>query len=397
MKGYLSNYFEAVVAKRLSAVEADALCSNQHEFNGTTEFKKLLGKDKNIFDAFIIYLADDETDFIKSPCKLTWYDARENHPTRTEYRLYYQTTSSLSLAEAGDLLILCKGKDNRLIVFITENGSTKENQLIWLFDLDEDVILHKYDFVEFENNRSELTYLGNLILEELGIDISDNFVENNYLEIINKEFPTGFPYTKVFSQFARSKSKIRSSIKNPDEAIIHWMEFEEILFRTFEKFIIEKQIKKGFSTVDEFISYSLSVQNRRKARAGKAFENHLYQIFTDNSVKFSCNEKTELKSRPDFLFPGIKEYKNPDYPTKNLRMLAVKTSCKDRWRQVLAEAKRIPQKHLITLEPGISEDQTNEMISMNLQLVLPQSILPSYNEKQRSKLITLKDFISLVN
>ena len=42
-------------------------------------------------------------------------------------------------------------------------------------------------------------------------------------------------------------------------------------------------------------------------------------------------------------------------------MLAAKTSCKDRWRQVLAEADRIRTKHLLTLEPAISKIQTAEM------------------------------------
>lgn len=36
-------------------------------------------------------------------------------------------------------------------------------------------------------------------------------------------------------------------------------------------------------------------------------------------------------------------------------MLAAKTSTKDRWRQVLDEAGRIPDKHLFTIAPaGIS-------------------------------------------
>jgi hypothetical protein len=77
-------------------------------------------------------------------------------------------------------------------------------------------------------------------------------------------------------------------------------------------------------------------------------------------------------------------------------MLAAKKSCKDRWRQVLAEAHRIPRKHLITLEPGISQDQTDEMISKNLQLVLPKGIFPSYTGKQQSYLMTLGNFIGLV-
>jgi hypothetical protein len=77
-------------------------------------------------------------------------------------------------------------------------------------------------------------------------------------------------------------------------------------------------------------------------------------------------------------------------------MLGVKTSCKDRWRQVLAEADRIEQKHLATLEPGISQEQTAEMASKNLCLVLPESLHSSYQKQQLKGIINLKQFIELV-
>ncbi|MFN2369176.1 MAG: type II restriction endonuclease [Desulfurivibrionaceae bacterium] len=46
-----------------------------------------------------------------------------------------------------------------------------------------------------------------------------------------------------------------------------WMEREEILFRTMEKHLIGERLSQGFDgDVDSFISFSLSVQNRRKSR-----------------------------------------------------------------------------------------------------------------------------------
>jgi hypothetical protein len=77
-------------------------------------------------------------------------------------------------------------------------------------------------------------------------------------------------------------------------------------------------------------------------------------------------------------------------------MLGAKTTCKDRWRQILSEAKRISRKHLFTLEPGISEKQTDQMKSEGLSLVVPESIKPSYNNRQRSWLINLESFIEIV-
>jgi len=77
-------------------------------------------------------------------------------------------------------------------------------------------------------------------------------------------------------------------------------------------------------------------------------------------------------------------------------MLAVKTSCKDRWRQVLAEADRISPKHLLTLEPAISEAQTNEMQASRLQLVLPSPLHETYRAPQREWLMDVAGFLALI-
>ena len=77
-------------------------------------------------------------------------------------------------------------------------------------------------------------------------------------------------------------------------------------------------------------------------------------------------------------------------------MLGVKSTCKDRWRQVLAEAARIEQKHLLTLEPGISRNQTSEMEAQLLRLVVPTDLHPTFDKAQQSWLMSIRDFIILV-
>jgi hypothetical protein len=77
-------------------------------------------------------------------------------------------------------------------------------------------------------------------------------------------------------------------------------------------------------------------------------------------------------------------------------MLGVKSTCKDRWRQVLTEAERISHKHLMTLETAISTNQTDEMRAKHLQLVLPVSLHATYTSDQQKWLMKVGDFISLV-
>jgi hypothetical protein len=100
-------------------------------------------------------------------------------------------------------------------------------------------------------------------------------------------------------------------------------------------------------------------------------------------------------AKPDFVFPGISHYHDPDFPSTRLTMLGVKSTCKDRWRQVLSEARRVDNKHLFTLEPGISENQTTEMTENKLTLVLPKSLHESYKPAQKARLMELCDFIRL--
>ncbi len=62
-QGYLSQYFEGVALKRLSAVEADVIRSNQHEFNGVESLRSILGEPsgKVRFAARFLYLSPTRT------------------------------------------------------------------------------------------------------------------------------------------------------------------------------------------------------------------------------------------------------------------------------------------------------------------------------------------------
>ena len=393
-QGYLSAYFRGITAKRLSAVEAEPSRSNQHEFNGAAQLKEIFGVEKRTFQARFVYLGGQEDDYIADTGFLTWYDARERHATRTEYRLYYPTTSVSELAEQGDLLIIGILPDETALVIIAEAGSRYESNLSWLFNLHgEDMTMFSIKDIDAGDDAA-LDFASRLILDEIGVEGFE--ADENYLEVMIDRFGNHFPTTRIFSEYARQTLTEISASSNPDEALVAWMEREEVLFRTLERYIVGGRVSEGFQDVDIFISYSLSVQNRRKSRAGHALENHLEQVFKENAVRYSRGRETENRAKPDFVFPGIDEYHNPRFPVKKLTMLGVKSTCKDRWRQVLSEAARVNDKHLLTLEPGITENQTVEMQAHRLQLVLPRNLHETYSVSQRACLMDITDFIGLV-
>ena len=91
------------------------------------------------------------------------------------------------------------------------------------------------------------------------------------------------------------------------------MAHEEKLFRRLEHHAAADSMRNGLLTgnvadVDGFIRYSLSIQNRRKVRAGYALEHHLEEIFRSFYLKYDRQAVAEHKSKPDFLFPGAREY-----------------------------------------------------------------------------------------
>jgi hypothetical protein len=401
-KGYLSQYFEGVAVKTLSAVEADVLTSNQHEFNGVEGLRNILGEPdgKERYPAKFLYLTDNEDEPIMEEGFLTWYDARqkarvERGVMRWEYRLYFPTNLVSQCANAGDILVIAKRPDNTLLSIVAEAGTTISQQILWLFGVSD--LSHPGFSVrdELETEQDRIEFASRFILESLGIPVEIS--EDTYLDEMIRKFSGGFPTTKEFSAFSRSTLQDIQFQDGHDEVLMAWMEREEILFRTLEKHIIGERLSQGFDgDVDGFISFSLSVQNRRKSRAGLALENHLEILFKECGIRYSRTPITENKSKPDFIFPGENEYHDVRFDSLRLTMLGVKSSCKDRWRQVLAEADRIDKKHLLTLEAAISKSQTDEMQSKNLQLVLPRALHNTYSNEQQNWIMDVAGFTELV-
>ena len=389
--GYLSQYFEGVIAKKLSVVEADGGKSNQHEFNAVAAMKALFGEHRQKFPAQFMFL-DDENEPVTDNGYLTWYDAREKHPTRSEYRLFFPTTAVSQAASANDILFIALRTDKTALVIVAAGNSSIASQLAWLFGINTN---DQFTVVtELEEEKNRLEYVSKLVLNQIGVEIEEE--NDDYLDEMLDHFDGAFPATKVFSDYARSTLTGLDVRDNPDTVLLSWMEQEDRLFRILEKHLIQQRVAEGFPDVESFISYSLSVQNRRKSRVGQALENHFEVVLRTYGIHYDRSKYTENRSKPDFIFPGVKEYHDPAFPVDRLAMLGSKTTCKDRWRQVLAEANRIEIKHLLTLEAAISTYQTDEMQSNNLQLVIPRPIHKTYTPAQQSWLMDVSSFLTLL-
>lgn len=397
-RGYLSEYFEGVAMKTLSGVDITPAKSNQHEIGTTEDMRAFMGipEDKEYLSTRFIYLDDESENPVVDDGRLTYYDTRRNQPKRNaEYRCYYTSNRITQMAAEGDTMFVAKRQVGGMLVVVAAKGSTASNQLKWLFGF-ADLLSDDYAVragLESENDR--IGFAGTFILESIGIVVE--YDATNFLDQMLHKFKGQFPAAKVFSKYARSTLKHLDPRDDPDGVLMAWMEREEMLFRTLEKHLIDAWLRNEFNgEAEQFMQKSLSLQQRRKSRAGSALESHLASVFDALQLRYSTQVRTENNAKPDFLFPGRDEYHDPGFDGGMLTMLGVKTTCKDRWRQVLSEAQRIPNKHLLTLESAISENQTDEMTAWALTLVVPKPLQVSYTVNQQQWLWGVSDFAKFV-
>lgn len=241
---------------------------------------------------------------------------------------------------------------------------------------------------------------GNQWIDRNRIISPDDRVRDAFNEFVNQM--TDFPDTVRMAEFARqcicnAYGYNQKDIATQSDAIIlRWIDAEYRLFAGLEEKIYRPIYTQPFTCCQDLLAFSNSILNRRKSRAGKSLEHHLASIFIAADLKFEEQVVTEGNKRPDFIFPDGESYHNFEFPADKLTMLGAKTTCKDRWRQVLNEANRIERKHLFTLQQGISRNQLAEMRDEQLTLVVPRSNISLFDHEFHDNILSLNDFIGMV-
>jgi hypothetical protein len=173
------------------------------------------------------------------------------------------------------------------------------------------------------------------------------------------------------------------------------MEAEYKLFRLAERQICQSEIVRIKKDVDDFLRTASSILNRRKSRAGRSLENHVEFLLNRARVPFEM--RPDIDGKPDVIMPDCVSYHNTDYPVEKLLVVGIKTTCKDRWRQVLNEGRRVRPKYIITIQQGISSSQLNEMSAAQVTLVVPRHLHKYYPAHRSITLLDFEEFVSLAH
>lgn len=316
-----------------------------------------------------------QDDFYTDAC-FTWYESKnELRITRFTRGFPFKGPDY-----TGALFILIKNTDDDYAGFIFNT----EDEI--------DEFFNAFGLTPAETNRP-------IDLNRTDTSLREQKAINEFIEGLSVEFPS----SEVMSSAARmiwyaaflNKSV---TVSNPDKALLDWTDEEYKLFKALEHARYGDSIANGFSSVDAFISYANQVLNRRKSRAGKSLEHHLAAVFDENNIAYTAQAITEGNKRPDFIFPSEVAYHDFSFPVQKLASLAAKTTCKDRWRQILNEADRLRdgKKYLCTLQQGISAMQLDEMEAEQVVLVVPKPYIQTYPKEKQSSIWTLSKFVSYI-
>lgn len=302
--------------------------------------------------------------------------------TRNEYRLtrFGRGFPYLQDENIGDLLVIAKKSNDYYEAFVLQ------------FDEEID------EFLAALNISS--TDINGIIPKQFEQTAEDKLLQC-FLAFINSlkvEFPPTIELATNARNCYNGAYGVTSKLiqKNPDKEILGWLGAEFQLFKAIENNRYSQRIKTPFATVEELVETANTILNRRKSRAGKSLEHHLTEVFSIFQLSYATQAVTEDNKKPDFLFPNVEAYLNPKYDDKKLVVLASKTTCKDRWRQVMNEADRVKTKHLFTLQQGISKNQLEEMYKYGVCLVVPKPYLTSFPPEFRERILTLDTFVSHV-
>ena len=390
--GSLNDYFEIVLSKRLSGTDIDRHISHGHELGGFAKLRPFLGDERRVVLAHYVYLDDEGS--VSVPSQTTWYDSRWNKPHRgPEFRLYYPDVEPVNRAREGDLTLAALTRECQLLFVFVDSDSQRQDDVKWLFGIEDD---EGRPFRPSRDMERRIDAFGAEVLRLLGFEVELPRSAGDFIEEMVELWPDRFPAGREFSRFARYASGIEL-LDDPDVALVEYYNTQTALFMAYEEYERERRLGPLVRSVvdpdyDQILKVAMSLFQRRRSAAGHALEYHLEALFEARDIRFTSQGITEGKEKPDFLFPGIEEYHDENFPSSGLTLLGAKTTAKDRWRQVLQEGDRVRQKHLLTLEPAITVDQTNDMRERDLQLVIPRPIHASYTIAQQRWIWTVGEF-----
>jgi len=324
----------------------------------------------------------------KHELKVTWQDGRVTDSvvtwygigTRSEYRLtrFGKDFPFLNEGVVGDMLVLISTSDTEALAYVLDfDDDIEEIQTTLGVDAFGQWGVYKDGAPQVEENEDSCVERRiRLFAAEL-----DRFPDNVMFSGMTRE---------ILASCLKGFSKL-----SPDTALVKSYSTEYEIFRAVERQVCGTEVSgKLFRNIDDFLKVASSIMNRRKSRAGRSLENHVESLLTAANIPHKMRPNLGQDGTPDVIIPGVEAYFAKDYPTDRLFVVGLKTTCKDRWRQVTQEGPRVARKHLLTLQQGITTKQLAQMAAANVALVVPSPLHKYYPKDSPLEVLSVETFVT---
>lgn len=394
----------ALAAKLLSAVEVSSDASHQHEFHAGM-LRKVLELPEALSGQLDIVYLDDAGNIDQEACAFTLYDARAGRPRSAEYRLYFSSRQLQANAREGDILVIIRGTEAPDLRALVIGHQSDVGRVIASILADtEDELTQKFKNVSRVLEFADVAGLISATAEPSIVVPPQDMLSLADSDFISAVLSRGvLPDTRSMAvEAGRMIERYLRGAPDPDDFLTWSLEAETALFNHLEDKLAQRELdalqQRGAITFADATSIVVRRLQARKSRRGQSLQHHFRALLTIQGIRHGEQCSTEYGERPDFIVPGCEHYLNRDYPAARLRMIACKSTLKDRWGQVLKEAERVPEKYLLTLDQQITADLASRVLAQRVLLFLPrQIIVAAYdNTETASRLRNVKQLIELL-
>lgn len=145
-----------------------------------------------------------------------------------------------------------------------------------------------------------------------------------------------------------------------------------------------------------FYDICKSAKQARASRAGGSFESHMSSVLLAGGIPHQ-EQFIFDGSRPDFILPTAGIYVDPEKRKAMAAVLTLKTTLRERWRQVVSESIDVPI-FLATLDENVAGSTLGKLEEKGITLIVPEAFKTSkYTEYQKRKhVLSYRQFFDLL-
>ena len=131
-QAYLDGPFVATATKQLKKGELAVPPVESHEIQGIPALRDMLGLTRETYFTTFVYAVEPP---VVSTAFTTWYDKLANHPTRTEWELYYPIVRAWRDVQVDDIAFIGLKDDRSILIVFAPHESPAAKFILWKYGL----------------------------------------------------------------------------------------------------------------------------------------------------------------------------------------------------------------------------------------------------------------------